>query len=139
MQIALNNNLFTHQSIDLISIFKGFLASVLDNYKTKHQTYDLEKRVKTIRNNVRILNDNLEELVKYKEFEKLEDELLDLKFFIETLLNTNLPANLKNELNLLYEDLVTFNFNSSMLEMGQEVEKNCKNYLFKCEELDDLI
>ena len=122
MQAVINNNFFTHQSIDLIAIFKDFLTSVIDNYKTKHKTYELEKRVKAIRNNIKILNDNLEELIKNKDFEKIEDEVIDLKFYLEKLLDTPLPANLKSELNLLYEDLVTFIFNISMYEMREEVE-----------------
>ena len=126
MQAVINNNFFTHQSIDLIAIFKDFLISVIDNYKTKHKTYELEKRVKAIRNNIKILNDNLEELIKYDDFEKIEDEVIDLKFYLEKLLNTPLPANLKNELNLLYEDLVTFIFNTSMYEMREEIE-NIRN------------
>ena len=119
MQAVINNNFFTHQSIDLIAIFKDFLTSVIDNYKTKHKTYELEKRVKAIRNNIKILNDNLEELIKNKDFEKIEDEVIDLKFYLEKLLDTSLPAHLKSELNLLYEDLVTFIFNISMYEMRE--------------------
>ena len=126
MQAIINNNFFTHQSIDLIAIFKDFLISVIDNYKTKHKTYELEKRVKAIRNNIKILNDNLEELIKYDDFEKIEDEVIDLKFYLEKLLNTSLPVNLKNELNLLYEDLVTFIFNTSMYEMREKIE-NIRN------------
>ncbi len=121
MQAVLNNSFFTYQSINLIDLFKDFLKSVIDNYQ-KANNYNLEKRIKAIRKNIKILNDNLEELIKKKNFEKLEDEIIELKFYIEKLLNTSLPANIKKELNLLYEDLVTFDFNTSMLEMRKEVE-----------------
>jgi len=121
MQAVLNNSFFTYQSINLIDLFKDFLKSVIDNYQ-KVNNYHLEKRIKTIRENIKMLNDNLEELAKSKNFEKLEDEIIELKFFIESLLKTSLPANLKKELNLLYEDLVMFDFNTSMLEMKEEVE-----------------
>jgi len=121
MQAVLNNSFFTYQSINLIDLFKDFLKSVIDNYQ-KANNYHLEKRIKTIRENIKMLNDNLEELAKSKNFEKLEDEIIELKFFIESLLKTSLPANLKKELNLLYEDLVMFDFNTSMLEMKEEVE-----------------
>lgn len=122
MQAVINNNLFTHQSLDLLAIFKDFLTSVIDNYKIKHKTYELEKRVTSIRHNIKFLNDNLEELIKSDDFEKIEDEAIDLKFYLENLLDTPLPANLKDELNLLCEDLVTFIFNISMYDMEKEVE-----------------
>lgn len=122
MQAVINNNLFTHQSIDLLAIFKDFLTSVIDNYKIKHKTYELEKRVTAIRHNIKFLNDNLAELIKNDDFEKIEDEAMDLKFYLENMLDTPLPANLKDELNLLYEDLVTFIFNISMYDMEKEVE-----------------
>jgi len=122
MQIALNSNFLTNQSINLIDLFKGFLESVINNYKSKNTTYDLENKIKAIRANIQLLNENLEELINSKEFDKLEDEILDLKFYIEKLLDTPLPANLKKELNLLYEDLVMFDFNTAMLGMEEEIE-----------------
>ena len=122
MQIALNSNFLTNQSINLIDLFKGFLENVINNYKSKNTTYDLENKIKAIRANIQLLNENLEELINSKEFDKLEDEILDLKFYIEKLLDTSLPANLKKELNLLYEDLVMFDFNIAMLGMEEEIE-----------------
>ena len=122
MQIALNSNFLTNQSINLIDLFKGFLESVINNYKSKNTTYDLKNKIKAIRKNIQFLNENLEELINSKEFDKLEDEILDLKFYIEKLLDTPLPANLKKELNLLYEDLVMFDFNTAMLGMEEEIE-----------------
>ena len=122
MQIALNSNFLTNQSINLIDLFKGFLENVINNYKSKNTTYDLENKIKAIRANIQFLNENLEELINNKEFDKLEDEILDLKFYIEKLLDTPLPANLKKELNLLYEDLVMFDFNTAMLGMEEEIE-----------------
>jgi len=122
MQIALNSNFLTNQSINLIDLFKGFLENVINNYKSKNTTYDLENKIKAIRANIQFLNENLEELINSKEFDKLEDEILDLKFYVEKLLDTPLPANLKKELNLLYEDLVMFDFNTAMLGMEEEIE-----------------
>jgi len=60
-----------------------------------------------------ILNNNLEEL-KNKEFEVLKNKIIDLKSYIEKLINTPLPLNIKKELNLLYEDLVMFDFDNSI-------------------------
>jgi len=124
MQVALNG--INNQSIDLISLFKDFLQSVVDNYKFKHKTYELEKRIKNISNNILFFNDNLEKLVTYKNYDSLENELIELQSLLENSLDENLPQNLKKELNNLYENIVMLNFNSSMLDMRKEIE-NIRN------------
>ena len=122
MQVALNN-ILTNQSIEL---FKSFLVNIIDNYESKKTIYNHKNEIKAIRENIQFLNENLEELINNKEFDKLEDEILNLKFYIEKLLDTHLPINLKKDLNLLYEDLVMFIFNISMYDMKNEVE-NIRN------------
>ena len=136
MQIALNNNLFTHQSIDLISIFKGFLASVLDNYKTKHQTYDLEKRVKAIRNNVRILNDNLEHSYDISYLKEYFIEVYKQREITKKTTEINTLADLKEKERAIQELQELSNISSTVYTLtdSEESLKKYKEYLDKAKE-----
>ena len=122
MQVAIN-----HQNInfDLFSMFSNFLKSVIENYRFKHKTYNLEKNINKMINSILFLNDNIELILNIPEFEELEDELIDIKFFLEKELD-NLPTELKNPLEKLYEALSLLLFNISMYDMKNEV-KNIRN------------
>ena len=122
MQIAIN-----HQNIDfdLFSMFSNFLKSVIENYQFKHKTYNLEKNINKMIKSIEFLNNNIELIYNLPEFEELEDELIDTKFFLEKELD-NLPPKLKASLNKLYETLTVFLFNLAMYDMKNEVE-NIRN------------
>jgi hypothetical protein len=126
MQIAIN-----HQFIndDIFSTFVNFLKGIINNYKYKNQSNyidrELEKRINRIMNNIELLNSNIELLNSIPNFDELEDELINMKFFLENKLN-EFPKEFQEPLNKLYEALSLFIFNLSMYEMNNEL-KNYRN------------
>jgi len=117
MQIAIQQN---NISFDFLSMFNDFLKSVIDNYKYKHETYNVEKRINKIIEALTLFNKNLELIANTPEFENLEDELFDLKFYLENNIDT-LPKHLQPPFKKLYETLSVLIFNLSMYEMKNEI------------------
>jgi len=118
MQIAINQ---TNINFDFLSMFSDFLKSVIENYKCRHETYNLEKRVNKIIDTLLFLNNNIKTITTIPEFDKLEDELIDMKFYLENKIDT-LPKHLQTPFKKLYETLSLLIFNLSMYEMNNEIE-----------------
>ena len=120
MQIAINQ---TNINFDFLSMFSDFLKSVIENYRYRHGTYNLEKRVNKIIDTLLFLNNNIKIITTIPEFDKLEDELIDMKFYLENKIDT-LPQHLQMSFKKLYETLSLLIFNLSMYEMNNEIENN---------------
>jgi len=114
-------------SFNLISLFNDLLKNIIESYnnKNKQKSVNLEKRIDRIVEDLLFLNQNISEINTFPEFEKIEDELIDMKFFLENNLNT-FPPSLQKSFEKLYNALSLLIFNLSMYEMDNEI-KNYRN------------
>ena len=114
----------TFSDFDFVSLFNQFIESIVLNYqnfKDYISLKDLSKKAQMMEKMVNNINENIELIANDEDFEKLEDELIEMKIFLEQNLD-NFPKEIKPSFEKLYEALTMLIFNLSMYEL-----KNVKN------------
>ncbi|NPA10784.1 MAG: hypothetical protein GXO62_00900 [Epsilonproteobacteria bacterium] len=108
----------TFNDTDFVSLFNLFIENVVNdkNLKDFSSLKDLSNKAQMIEDLVKKLNENIENVIDSEDFEKLEDELMEMKVFLELNLD-KFPKELRDSLNRLYEALSVFIFNISMFEL----------------------
>ena len=115
----------TFSDFDFISLFNQFIENIVINYKNVKNsisTKELENKAQKIEKLVRYLNENIENIANDKEFERLEDELIEMKIFLELNLD-KFPRNIRPSFEKLYEALTMLIFNLSMYELKDVRDK----------------
>ncbi|WP_456470654.1 hypothetical protein [Caminibacter sp.] len=115
----------TFSDFDFISLFNQFIENIVINYKNVKNsisTKELENKAQKIEKLVRYLNENIENIVNDKEFERLEDELIEMKLFLELNLS-KFPKSIRPLFEKLYEALTMLIFNLSMYELKDVRDK----------------
>jgi len=115
----------TFSDFDFISLFNQFIENIVINYKNVKNsisTKELENKAQKIEKLVRYLNENIENIANDKEFERLEDELIEMKLFLELNLD-KFPINIRPSFEKLYEALTMLIFNLSMYELKDVRDK----------------
>ena len=115
----------TFNDFDFISLFNQFIENIVINYKNVKNsisTKELENKAQKIEKLVRYLNENIENIANDKEFERLEDELIEMKLFLELNLD-KFPINIRPSFEKLYEALTMLIFNLSMYELKDVRDK----------------